>query len=542
MNLGLIHFLKRESNKTGSRILIASVIAGIANGLVVVIINNAARNYAELNLRYLLLFTLCIAIYIISNRFALFQTASIVRNALSRGHIRIAEKIRRSSLIAFEGIGESRIFTTLAENTEIIFEASRRLAGSASAVIMLVFSFSYLAYLSSTAFWFSVVVIVCGVLVYLFNQRSITEGLHITIKKENEFFDSLNHVLTGFKELKMNRERGDDLFRNYLEKISVSARDLKIKTESAFISNIIFAQTFLYILLASIVFLLPQITSTAPALIVNLVTVILFIIGPLGLVVDALPVLAKADIAIEKLEDLENILDAADDGKATAPDSPILRRDAFEKVVLRRVTFDYQDGESQKMFSVGPLELTVNSGEVLFIVGGNGSGKTTLLKLITGLYYPKEGTVFFDDIAVNMTNYAHYRNFFSIIFSDFHLFDRLYGIKEINEDRLNSLLNTMGISEKTACIDGRFTNINLSTGQRKRLALLVALMEDKPIYVFDEVAADQDPEFRKYFYEVLLMELKKQGKTIIAVSHDDRYFHVADRVLKMDYGKFAGGK
>jgi putative ATP-binding cassette transporter len=126
---------------------------------------------------------------------------------------------------------------------------------------------------------------------------------------------------------------------------------------------------------------------------------------------------------------------------------------------------------------------------------------------------------------------------FSAIFSDFHLFEKLHGLSAVDPERVNALLRLMEISDKTAFSEGHFTNTHLSTGQRKRLALVVSYLEDKPIYVFDEVAADQDPQFRRYFYETLLPELKSAGKTVVVVSHDDRYFQAGDRVLQMDYGK-----
>ena len=175
---------------------------------------------------------------------------------------------------------------------------------------------------------------------------------------------------------------------------------------------------------------------------------------------------------------------------------------------------------------------------MLFLIGGNGSGKTTLLKLLTGLYYPDSGTIALDERILDKTTYQAYRELFALIFDEFHLFDRLYGLDSINSKKVNDLLRLMELDAKTEVLDEGFTNIQLSTGQRKRLAMIVALLDDRPIYVLDEWAADQDPHFRKYFYDVLLYELKEQGKTIIAVSHDDRYFHVADRVLKMEYGQF----
>ena len=542
MHIELIRFLRKESNQTGYRIWIASLLAGVSNGFVIVVINNASQNYAELNFRYLLLFVLSVILLALTRKYTLYQTSAIARAALTKTNVRIADKIRRSNLAIFEHVGKPRILTTLSEGTELIFEASRRIANGAVALIMLIFSFSYIAWLSSLAFWISVAVIICGILVYGFNQRTINADLRISAEKENEFIYSLNHVLEGFKELKVNRAKSDDLFENHMEKISESLREVRMRTESRFISNIIYTQVFMMILIASVVFLLPQMASSSPSLIVSLVAVLLFIVGPLGFVVDAVPVISEANIAVEKLAELERIFDNADDTAQISPTGPLQSKETFDSITLKRVSFSYTSPDEDKVFSVGPVNLTLNKGEIVFFVGGNGSGKTTLVKLLAGLYYPQRGMVYFDEIPVNMTNYDSYRNFFSIIFSDFHLFDRLYGIKDVDEKKLNTLLNTIELSDKITYGEGKFSNINLSTGQRKRLALVIALMEDRPIYVFDEVAADQDPGFRRYFYEELLKELKDGGKTVIVVSHDDRYFHVADRLVKMDFGSIVEGE
>ena len=187
---------------------------------------------------------------------------------------------------------------------------------------------------------------------------------------------------------------------------------------------------------------------------------------------------------------------------------------------------------------MGPVDEEIRRGEILFLVGGNGSGKTTLLKLLTALYRPIQGCIRVDGLEIVPANVQAYRNLFSAIFSDFHLFDKLHGLRDVAPERVDELLRLMEISDKTTFGSGRFSTTNLSTGQRKRLALVVSYLEDKLVYVFDEVAADQDPHFRQYFYETMLPELKRTLKTVVVVSHDDRYFHVADRVLEMDYGKF----
>jgi putative ATP-binding cassette transporter len=241
-------------------------------------------------------------------------------------------------------------------------------------------------------------------------------------------------------------------------------------------------------------------------------------------------------VAIKNLNQLESKLDTQD-----VANSGIMLYDVptnFEKIVLNSVRFQYKDKDGSVLFAAGPINLTIQQGETIFVVGGNGSGKSTILKLLTGLYYPLEGgSIALDDEILDKTNYQAYRELFSIIYTDFHLFEKLYGLKSINEQEITQLLRKMEIYKKTQFINGKFTNLDLSTGQKKRIAYIVAMLDNKQICIFDEWAADQDPRFRRFFYEHLIKELKDMGKTVIAVTHDDKWFDKADRILKMEEGK-----
>jgi putative ATP-binding cassette transporter len=242
-------------------------------------------------------------------------------------------------------------------------------------------------------------------------------------------------------------------------------------------------------------------------------------------------------VALSQIEALEAKLDAAITVAADgpAPEDPWQGR--LSSVEARNVEYEYPSDNGGEPFRIGPISLTVSAGEVVFIVGGNGSGKSTFLKVLTGLYTPRAGSLRVDGVAVVPENVAAYRELLSAIFSDFHLFAKLYGLLGADAAAVRGLLAQMRLDDKTSFQGGRFTNRKLSTGQRKRLAMIVAMLEDRPLCVFDEWAADQDPVFRKYFYEELLPLLQRRGKTIIAVSHDDRYFDCADRVVTMEEGK-----
>jgi putative ATP-binding cassette transporter len=203
-------------------------------------------------------------------------------------------------------------------------------------------------------------------------------------------------------------------------------------------------------------------------------------------------------------------------------------------------TYHY-DGEEG--FTVGPLNLSLCQGDLVFIVGGNGSGKTTLAKLLVGLYAPETGSVHLDGQIINDDNRESYRQFFSVVHSDFYLFDRLLGLEASDlGTRAAEYLNRFYLSDKVKIVNNRLSTTELSYGQRKRLALLTAFLEDRPIYVFDEWAADQDPLFKKLFYYRFLPDLKARGKTVAVISHDDFYYNVADRVIKLDCGRIASEK
>lgn len=209
------------------------------------------------------------------------------------------------------------------------------------------------------------------------------------------------------------------------------------------------------------------------------------------------------------------------------------------EIELRGATYSYRDEEGVSQFAVAPVDLRVESGRILFIVGGNGSGKSTLVKMILGLYEPTAGSVLLNGDAIEGAERREwYRQHFSVVFADFYLFPDIAGIGVDNaRERAQKYLALLQLDKKVRIEGDTFSTTSLSSGQRKRLALVGAYLEDRPIYVFDEWAADQDPNFKNVFYTQLLPELKARGKAVVVVSHDDRYFEVADEIIKMEDGR-----
>lgn len=531
----LLELFRKESTASPYRLAFAAAIAGMSNAAVLAIINTAAEHPSrnEPNFQYAALFAITICVYIAAQRYIMVVSNKEIETILHNIRVRLANMIRQCDLLAMEKIGRSEIYASITKETQTISQAATVLAVGAQSAILIFFSSLYIAYISLTAFIVGAIFISIAVSIHFRKRQELSENLHRTTASENKLFDTLTDMLNGFKEVKMNSARSADLFKD-IESISLSTSNLKVHTQSQQSNQFIFSQATFFMLLATIVFIVPRLSSISDESVVLLTTSILFLIGPISNLVGTIPVLAIANTAAENIFALESAL------------SPHIRPaiessediSHFDEIRFDKVIFQYPSSPGASPFTVGPLDLTIKAHEVLFVVGGNGSGKSTFVRLLTALYYPTSGTIWIDRVPLDETRYDKYRRQFSVIFSDYHLFKRLYGLRKVDKRKANKLFRDMEIEGKTRLMDGEFETIDLSAGQKKRLALLVSLLEDKPIYVFDEWAADQDPMFRRKFYEQILQALKRKGKTIVAITHDEKYFGVADRILKMEEGRF----
>jgi putative ATP-binding cassette transporter len=298
------------------------------------------------------------------------------------------------------------------------------------------------------------------------------------------------------------------------------------------------ATAALFIVLAALIFLLPVLSPAEVPKLIKLTTFVVFIFGPLGQVVGFYPFLNEAIASIREIQRVEQLLDSIYEHGLADPLSAAEPPLSFNTLRCNGLAFSYHDERGQPSFSLEPLDFELSRGETVFITGGNGSGKSTFLKVLAGLYSPASGSIAVNGVPIDRDNRQSYRNLFSPVFSDFHLFDRIYGTKEVDYDRLRSLLDITDLAHKTSIVDRQISTVDLSSGQRKRLALVLSLLEDKPILLLDEWAAEQDPQFRRKFYREILPWLKQQEKTVVAVTHDDDHYDVADRVLKMQFGNF----
>ena len=538
-SLPLVRLVRRGSSRFDLDFAGLVIFAGLANAALLAIFNAAAENASNeaANGRLLVLFGVTIGLYAYAQRYILFTSITEIEKTLSGIRVEVANRIRNTELDELESLGRGEIFGVVARATQTVSQAASTLVMALQATMMVAFSVAYLAILSKTAFVITVAMSTIGIFFHLRRVHALKAMLDAAQRKEDEFLGLLTHLVEGFKEVRLRKSRSRGLFQ-HLRRVSNNVQQVKTETGREFATHVIFAQLMFYVLLAAIVFLLPRLSSEFSTVVLKLTAAILFIIGPLGSIISSIQVYSAANVAAQSIFDIEERLVVVGPSSDLHEDATATPLAAFTRIKMIDALFEYPDVGTGNVFRIGPLNLEVNFGEILFIVGGNGSGKSTLLKTLTGLYHAQSGEIEMDGRRLSVDSAEWYRSHFAAVFSDYHLFESLYGLEGVSSERVAQLLDLMQISDKTTYDHGRFSTLDLSHGQRKRLALLVALLEDRPILVLDEWAADQDPLFRKFFYEDLLPKLKQQGKTIVAVTHDDKFFHCADRVVKMEYGEF----
>ncbi|CAA6814287.1 MAG: Cyclic peptide transporter, partial [uncultured Thiotrichaceae bacterium] len=534
----LIKFLERETTEPYTPVILIAIISGMANSLLIGLINHAAEAVAKQEdlTQYFLMYMIAFALFLYGQWYAFERAILLIEEAIFQVRTRLTGKVQQVELAFMENMGANTLYGRLTQNDTLISQSVPMIVGTLQMFSLMVFSLIYLGYISPISFIMTLVAMSLAVIYFLAQSDFIKTALQEVHEKEKIYFKSISHLVNGFKEIKINHQKGQDLLQR-IATVSKSAQDIKAgfrKRESRLWS---FGRLFIYILLPIVVFIIPNFSHEHTGNLFKIAATLIFLIGPTNMLANMIPMMSRVNVAIDDLFALEQEMDAAIVNYNTHIDG----RDHdnqknFKCITINQISFTYPDSTGVA-FAAGPFNETVKKDELLFIIGGNGSGKSTFLKLLTGLYYPNEGGLYLDNTLIDNTNYPHYRNLFSIVFTDFHLFNKFYGVADVDVEKVDYWLEKMWMQDKVKYQDGGFTSTDLSTGQRKRLAFIAAMLEDKPILVIDEFAADQDPQFRQYFYEKLLGEVRDMGKTIIAVTHDDHYFHVADRVWKMDEGR-----
>lgn len=530
-------FLDEHAGKRRRTMLVGGVGSGLFQGLTIAVLGMGIDQFATdhaVSFRILLLFALSVFGYYWTFRLAMDASTSVAFEAVSDIQLRISNKLRQMDYPSFTRLERSQVYAALMGNKDIVVEAARFLVSFTSGGAMMLCAFVYAACICIPGVVLILAILsVCGA-IFVQNLRKVHSQQETAQLREKEFLASLEDLLDGFTELKMHRPKSDDLYESGIQKLCRQAIAAKRAVERSNIEGTAFSTTFAYLPVGAAIFFLPQFSSVTTEQLIKLIAVTLFSLSPLMGLVLFIPMMTKAEMLLAPLLSFEAFLDARQEPVLDQP----RQAPEFQHLAIREGVFRYTAPAGQHPFALNINEFNLCRGELVFLAGANGSGKTTFMHILAGLLPLDSGEILVDGQSLAALGLEDYRSLFSIIFSDFHLFDTLYGLKEPDPEHMKALLAQMGLTDKVRLEGRRFSTTKLSSGQRKRLALIAVMLEDRPILLFDEVAADFDFNFREYFYKTLLPALKAQGKTILAVSHDDRYFQVADRVLYMRYGDF----
>jgi putative ATP-binding cassette transporter len=524
-------FLKliRYSWLHGLLSVVLGAVGGLASLWLIAIIHAALSQESSDSSHLAATFALLCVLVMISQVGSRCFFVRLSQSAAARLRFELCERILNAPLLGLETVGHHRLLNTLIGDVNTITQALAGLPNVCAKAMVLIAGIGYLASFSIPLAACTVFVAALGVLSYLGGNRIANRYLREAREDQDEVLHQLRAMIRGIKELKANVRRQADFVEQVLVPAETSMRGKMVTGQSIQGVAQSWGRLTMFIGIGLLIFVWPRLQEIDAATLTGYTLTILYLVFPLDGIVGWLPAMNRATISLAKIESLGLLIDKQE------PQPSARLQKAFGTIELRSLSFSYESPGGEG-FSLGPLNMQVRAREVLFVAGGNGSGKTTFAKLLTGLYIPDGGAVLLDGQPVSGERRADYRQLFSTVFVEGNLFDRLLGI-DCGQREIIKWIELLGIREKVDLHSGRLLTDELSRGQHKRLALLVACLDDRPVFVFDEWAAEQDPGFKDIFYRKILPELKVRGRTVVAITHDDRYFFAADRVLELANGR-----
>jgi putative ATP-binding cassette transporter len=541
----LFLFLLRASRWSLVAALIASVASGLGSALMVSQINDALLvprdQLAGVGLRFA-----GVALTVLITRWAsetLF--ARLSQRTLAHMRLRLSRLMLEAPYRHIETHGSARLFAVLVDDVRTVsdFFVARPNFTMHGAVV--IGCLVYLSLLSWQVFGFAIVFTLLGAAGYHFAHVRALGHLRQSRLAQDELFQHFRALCDGAKELRMHRPRRRAFLTQLLASSIERVRAHHTRGMTIYAASESWGTFMFFVFIGLVLFVLSRVLEVPASAMSGYALICLYMVLPMDAVLMAIPSINRTRVALERVQSgTAGLVNQAHKDRAPGDDDDDERRDrelvspAFTSLRLVGVTHAYHREQDDRAFQLGPIDLEIRRGEIVFLIGGNGSGKTTLAKLLVGLYAPEAGEVRVNGRPVGDAERDSFRQLFSAVFSDFFLFERLLGVGARDLDsQVQRWLRELQLDRKVSVEGGALSTTQLSAGQRKRLALLVAYLEDRPFYVFDEWAADQDPAYKAIFYERLLPDLRARGKTVLVISHDDRYFHVADRCLELDAGQ-----
>ncbi|MFJ1299114.1 cyclic peptide export ABC transporter [Pseudomonadota bacterium AL_CKDN230030165-1A_HGKHYDSX7] len=528
----MLSYLIKRSRGLVAAAAVASVLSGLCSVWLVTLINTAITaapaERGELAWRFAFVVVSVLVFSITAN--ILFQV--LRQKAAGDLRARVAERVMDAPFRHLERLGAGSVQSALADHATHVAQFFVSLPGVLTNGVIVVGCMVYLASLSWYVFLAGGVVILCGSIGYCYAYAKAIHYLQRASEQQDRLFGYFRSLTDGAKELRQNRRKRERFAADVLGGSIKEVSRQRLLGMSIFEAAVGWGNFLVYAFIGLVLFVLAADVPNQTRVITGFALIFVYMLSPLQALLNSLPEANVARVASKRIDELTLGMAASETpATETAPAS-------FARIDLRGVKHRYYHEQSDEFFELGPIDFTLLPGEIVFLVGGNGSGKTTLAKLLVGLYPQDGGELLLDGQPVTDATRDRYRQLFSTIFSDFHLFDQLLEAPgQGSDDAGNRYLERLHLHHKVKLRDGAFSTRELSQGQRKRLALVATYLEDRPIVVFDEWAADQDPVFKRVFYQEVLPELRAQGKAVLVISHDDRYFGMGDRVVRLEEGK-----
>jgi putative ATP-binding cassette transporter len=537
--MNIFKFLVRFSPWLFGLSVVFGIVSGVSSAALMAMINDRLAEMANPNLAFFRDFLILVAVAIGSQLGSRLILLRLATRAVRAWRVRLCEQLLKAPLRQLEEQGSSGLMATLTNDISEVTEALTKFPMQCVNAAVIVACFGYLFWMSWTLAAGFLVTMVAGIVTYecvIRRSRSHMQKLRDTWDELIEHFTAL---VDGNKELKLNRKRRDSFTEVELLPTATLMMNEAWKFNSTFAIAETSGQVFFYLLIISIPLLAPRMQVSSQEIITGFILMLLYMSSRISEFVGAIPVFHRADVSKKKIESLG--IELGQEELVIAPgmalESSVMQA-RFNGIEMKQLTYQYQAEVAEDSFQLGPVNVAFAPGEIVFVIGGNGSGKSSFARLLTGLYTPSGGELRISGQLVDDSNRDEYRQHFSAVFSDFHLFKNLYeAMPEERRLRAERFLETLQLSKKVSLSDGSFSTVSLSAGQRKRLALLTSFLEDRQVYVFDEWASDQDPAFKQVFYYEILPELAARGKTVIVISHDDHYYRAARRIVRFENGR-----
>jgi putative ATP-binding cassette transporter len=529
-----LFFLLKSSRSLVLVALLAGAVAGLSNTGLLALINSSLSNSNATTALIWGFAGLCL-LMVVSRFVSNVLLIRLSQNAVFDLRVSLSRRILSAPLRRLEELGAPRLLATLTDDVPVIANALVSIPLLFMNTVIVAGCLIYLGWLSWLVFLGVIGFMALGVIVYQVLMKRALHYLMLGRRQWDDLFKHLSALINGTKELKLHQRRREAFLSQSLEASASTLRHQILTGNNLYAAASSWGHVLIFVLIGLLLFAVPRTGGAELQTTLGYVLIILYMMTPIEYILVAVPALGRADVALKKIDELGFQLQDQTEIKSEHS-QPVIP--SWGRLELIKITHAYYNEGEDDQFVLGPIDLTFDVGELVFLVGGNGSGKTTLAKLLTGLYIPESGEIRLDGDPISNENRDAYRQLFSAVFSDFFIFDSILGLDtEGLEARIRSYLVQLQLHHKVKVKDAALSTTDLSQGQRKRLALLTAYLEDRPFYLFDEWAADQDPVFKEVFYLQLLPELKARGKTVLVITHDDHYFSVADRLVKLDYGK-----